>query len=366
MHRDESDEDNEKVDEKLTIKRRYQNPSKLMHHKKQQPMRRNGRRKRHPSLNDPPSYDAVMEYPNGSSDESDGEETNQKKHVDSVQSMVEKCHRNKHFVESSRSFGEQNSYQSRDLYSFNPLALQTLPVAHSDGELNVRSPRYVVHNIPPRGFVNPLERAEDDYNENKDRMFDKIMNSKDSLVHVERSKSPITRDERHRTTPVQMERTASVHSDHSRSSIRSDRARTPNSFERTKSPTHYERSKTPNHYERGKSPANIERAKSPSHLYARAKKPPRDRTVSPVIPPPQLYTSEQNNLDDSSGYLHLKAAAGPPIEKLSPLDQVDVGQSNPMDIPLTTFTGSLKKKRHKSKQDMPGIKNVIRERPFNF
>ena len=365
VHRDESDEDNEKVDEKLTIKRRYQNSSKQM--PKKQPPRRHGRRKRHPSLNDPPSYDAVMEYPNGSSDESDGEETNQKKHVDSVQSMVEKNHRNKPFVESSRSFGEQNSYQSRDLYSFNPFALQTLPVAHSDGELNVRSPRYVVHNIPPRGFVNPLERAEDDYNENKDRKFEKIMNSKDSLVHVERSKSPITRDERHRTTPVQMERTVSVRSDHSRSSIRSDRARTPNSIERTKSPTHYERSKTPNHYERGKSPANVERAKSPSHLYARAKKPPRDRTVSPVIPPPQLYTSEQNNLDDSSGYLHLKAAAGPPIEKLSPLDQVDVGQSNPMDIPLTTFTGSLKKKRHKSKQDMPESpqRNVLEGYNYN-
>ncbi|CAC5405501.1 unnamed protein product [Mytilus coruscus] len=371
VRNDDSDEDNEKVDDnKLTIKRRYQPPSKRLY--REQHMRRHGRRKRHPSLNDPPSYDAVMEYPGGSSDESDGEEAGKKKtYITSVQSMEEKGKRNKPFVESSRSFGEQTSYQSRDLYSYNPLALQTLPVAHSDTELNVRSPRYIAHNIPPRGFVNPMH---DDYHANRDRKVEKILNSKESLVQVERSKSPIARDEMKKTapipreelvrTPVHVERSASFRSNHSRSSIRQERPKSPNTNEKTKTPTNYEQSitqsqpgqsSTPNHYERGRSPIYVERGKSPSYIYAKAKKPP------PIKLPTEVNISEQNNLDDSSGYIELKATTGPPIEKLTPVDQLDAVQGNPMDIPLTSFTGSLKKKRHKSKPESGSLQRTVLE-----
>lgn len=362
------------MDEKLTIKRRYQPPTKRLY--REQQMRRHGRRKRHPSLNDPPSYDAVMEYPEGSSDESD-EETNQKKtYINSSRSVEERSKRDKQFVESSRSFGEQTSYQRRDLYSYNPLAFQTIPVAHSDTELSVplRSPRYVAHNIPPRGFVNPMERHGDEYTENKDKKFEKILNSKESVIQGERSKSPFGKENRNRSTPVpreervqspnNLERSASFRSNHSQSS-RHERTKTPTSVGRT-TPNHFDKSSTPSHYEQSSTPiysdrsntvSQYARAKSPmdrnkTHIYAKAKKPP------PLKLPPGIAneTTKQNNLDETSGYIQLKSTSGPPIEKLTPIDQVDSSNSNPMDIPLTTFTGSLKKKkRHKSKPETGGI-----------
>lgn len=370
VHHDESDEDNEKVDEKLTIKRRYQPPPKRV-----QQMRRHGRRKRHPSLNDPPSYDAVMEYPGGSSDESD-DETNQKKtYINSSRSVEERSKRE--YVESSRSVGEQTSH-GRDLYSYNPLAFKTIPVAHSDTELSVplRSPRYVSHNIPPRGFVNPMERHENDYSENKDKKYEKILNSKESVIQGERAKTPVSKENRNRSTPrdelVQspnnLERNASFRSNHSQSS-RHERTRTPTSVGRT-TPNHFDQSNTPSHYEqsnasiysdRSNTPSLYARAKSPmdrnkTHIYAKAKKPPPLK-LPPGIANSSTDTGKQNNLDETnSGYIELKSTSGPPIEKLTPVDQIDsINHSNQMDIPLTSFTGSLKKKRHKSKPETGGM-----------
>lgn len=128
-HGDESDNEYEKS-EKRPMKKRFHAQGRKVH--KDYYKKDVTRRKRHPSLNDPPSYDAVMEYPNASSDESDespDHDTSNRRLLPAIEG-------------SDTSLGDrsdrtyQNVYREGAIATFRTLDTH-IPVAHSDGDLTL-------------------------------------------------------------------------------------------------------------------------------------------------------------------------------------------------------------------------------------
>lgn len=198
-HFDDEDDDNE---EKQFLPQQRQSSSAHAHRKY---IRQHSHRKRHPSLNDPPSYNTVMEYPN--SDDSDGEGNAHKKLLEPLiegsQASIDK--------KSESSF----TYQEMDVRLYRGVNQPVLPVARSDGDIeNRNSARYKApYQIPQLG---------------------KLSSSKTN------SRSSIKRDEP--TTPqetsrgsIKREELPPTPQENSRSSLRRLEPITPQE-ERTKSP----------------------------------------------------------------------------------------------------------------------------------
>ncbi|XP_069103594.1 uncharacterized protein [Argopecten irradians] len=124
-HGIDGDSDNDY--EKRVAKKRLQAQARKIH--KDYYKRDIARRKRHPSLNDPPSYDAVMEYPNESSDDSDDandHDTSNRRLLPTIEG-------------SDTSLGDrtyQNVYRDGAITTFRTLDTH-IPVAHSDGDLTL-------------------------------------------------------------------------------------------------------------------------------------------------------------------------------------------------------------------------------------
>ncbi|KAJ8309942.1 hypothetical protein KUTeg_011807 [Tegillarca granosa] len=138
------DQEYERVDDKRYVKQRYHSPSKKIH---RELFKRDSKRKRHPSLNDPPSYNTVMQYPNESSDESDKE------------AGTDLANQDPELVESRQTLPCERNYQN--VYQCARTSLElSLPVTHSDSDLARRhSGRVrVLPTISPtaKGLVTPV------------------------------------------------------------------------------------------------------------------------------------------------------------------------------------------------------------------
>lgn len=147
---DHGDSEYEKVDDKRYVKQRYHSPSKKIH---RELFKRDTKRKRHPSLNDPPSYNTVMQYPNESSDESDKE----------AGPGTDLANQDPELVESRQTIPCERNYQN--IYQSSRASLElSLPVTHSDSDLARRhSGRVrVLPTISPtaKGLVTPVHGSD--------------------------------------------------------------------------------------------------------------------------------------------------------------------------------------------------------------
>ncbi|XP_062600684.1 uncharacterized protein LOC134262321 [Saccostrea cucullata] len=263
-HHFEDDDDNE---EKEFLPKQRQASSARTH---RQYVRQHGHRKRHPSLNDPPSYNTVMDYPN--SDDSDGEGNTHKRQLEPLiegsQASIDK--------KSESSF----TYQEMDVRLYRGINQPVLPVARSDGDIENRNSARQKGNyqIPQLG---------------------KLSSSKAS------SRSSIKRDEP--TTPQE----------NSRGSIRRDEL----------PPTPQENSRS-----------SLRRHEPIT--------PQEERARTPLIGA-EVYDKTSMVGDNTSGIVQMGTVRGPPVQP--PLSPVEPGtpkvDSNPMDIPLTSFSGTLQRQK---------------------
>lgn len=266
-HFDDEDDDNE--EKQFLPQKRPATSARAQ----RQYARQHSHRKRHPSLNDPPSYNTVMDYPN--SDDSDGEGNAHKKLLEPLiegsQASIDK--------KSESSF----TYQEMDVRLYRGINQPVLPVARSDGDIeNRNSARHKApYQIPQLG---------------------KLSGSKNN------SRSSIKRDEP--TTPQETKET-------SRSSIRRDELPSP--------PVEHSRS-------------SLRRLEPIT--------PQDERTKSPFSGA-DVYDKKSLVGDNTSGIVQMGTSRGPPVQP--PLSPVEPGTPKPdgssMDIPLTSFTGTLQRQR---------------------
>jgi hypothetical protein len=261
------DDENDDSEEKQFLPQQKYSSSARM---QQKYARQHSHRKRHPSLNDPPSYNTVMDYPN--SDDSDGEGNAQKRQLEPLledsQASIDK--------RSENSF----IYQESDVRLYRGINQPILPVARSDGDIENRNSarQKAPYQIPQLG---------------------KLSSSKAS------SRSSIKRDDP--TTPQET----------SKSSIkREDLPTTPH-----------------------------ENSRSSLRRYEPVT-PQEERTKSPFSGS-EIYDKGSIAGDSSSGIVQMGTARGPPVQPpLSPVEpSTPRADGNNMDIPLTSFTGTLQRQK---------------------
>ncbi|KAK3095485.1 hypothetical protein FSP39_015251 [Pinctada imbricata] len=292
--RDDDEDEDAHPHERIYVKQRYQPSARKIH---QEMVKNQGRRKRHPSLNDPPPYDTVMKYPHDSSDESDGD--TKKKQLEPL-------------LESTNSVDKQSEQSYQTVYrtpevptSFRSFDLPLNVVARSDGELDVRNMNrnhrspYSVPHI--RGRTTPVHSPEGVEQGRQSRASSTVSysnhTSRDSVQTVIKRSPSRDSTPNHRT---------------SRDSVQTIREM--------------------GNRQTGTLPRDaVNRARSPYHV--------------PVMA--DVHKDDSKLSDNSSGIINIQTVAGPPVEPITPYDsELQKEGDNPMDIPLTSFRGSGKKKKN--------------------
>ena len=362
------------------VKQRYHSSARKIH---QDMVKRQGRRARHPSLNDPPSYDTVMEYPHDSSDESDGD--TKKKQLEPL-------------LESTNSMDKEpdQSYQPVHYSKEPPGAFRSfdLPLhttARSDGELDRRNSgrsyrsQYSVPHIA-RGRATPVQSPEDGRISRASNASNHT--SRDSVQTVIKRSSSRDSTPSHRASQssVQLREAIYRQSDSSNkdeaiyrqgdslsrdntlnrrgmrdevvysqsTNVRNDPIYGQHSVSPRDEAIYKQNNVSPrdeNIYKRSNSlPRNKSRSKSPYHDPARLKSPYQDpkRSMSPYQVMADVHKDEPKTSDSSSGIVNMQTVCGPPVQALTPYDagvqSMGSGGTNPMDIPLTSFKSEKKKK----------------------